>query len=385
MIQKPLFFKFAKLVFLVSSVAIFSAYTTERLNHRYSENPLPRKIIDMHTHVACLGNGSRVDGECYISPAMQQSYKFSVYLKSFGVTVSELQQSHDFVVFDRLAEKINSSTHVKASVVLAMDAAVDHVTGQIDWNETQVYVPNEFVLAGIKQQKPGLFYYGASINPYRKDAIARLEQAKNDGAVLIKWIPSTMNIDPSDPSLEAYYKKLVELHLPLLVHTGREQSFNDARDQFCDPALLKLPLNLGVTIIAAHMATTGEIKGEPDYDRLRELFKIEKYKGLLFADISATTQFNRVKGFSARVQDSLFQGRLLNGTDWPLIDTELYGFKLVPYKLYSSRLFGSVLSTAQVSELDSIPNTFDRDIRLKQFLGTPEAIFYEAEHVLNIQ
>jgi predicted TIM-barrel fold metal-dependent hydrolase len=261
---------------------------------------------------------------------------------------------------------------------------VDRSTGEIDWAGTQVYVPNKFVLSGIKKKNSGLLYYGASINPYRKDAIERLAQAKMDGAVLIKWIPSTMNIDPSDPSLEPFYRKLVELRLPLLVHTGREQTFTDAKDQLCDPFLLKFPLDLGVTIIAAHLATTGENEGEPDYKRLHKLFEIESYKSHLFADISATTQYNRVKGFFSLIHDPLFHGRLVNGTDWPLIEAEFLGMKLVPYKLYSSPLFGSILSDAQVFELDSISNGFDRDIRLKEFLGTPEDLFYHAENLLNI-
>ncbi|MGZ3808901.1 MAG: amidohydrolase family protein [Bacteriovorax sp.] len=380
--QKKSLLKSLKFILLLGIPTILGTYAAAVWFQ--PEKKVTHKFIDMHTHVACLGDGSKADGKCYISPEMKNSYKFSVYLKSFGVTVDELKQSQDLVVFDRLLEKIYSSKRVGAAVVLAMDAAVDRSTGEIDWKGTQVYVPNEFVLAGIRKRHSDRLYYGASINPYRKDAIERLEQAKKDGAVLVKWLPSTMNIDPSDPSLVPFYKKLIELHLPLLVHTGREQTFTDAKDQLCDPFLLKLPLDVGVTVIAAHLATTGENEGEPDHQRLKKLFEIEKYKDLLFADISSITQFNRVKNFSALIRDPLFRGRLLNGTDWPLIDVELFGLKLVPYKLYSTRLFGFILSSDQVEELGTISNSFDRDIRIKEFLGTPEELFYRAESLLNI-
>ena len=103
--------------------------------------------------------------------------------------------------------------------------------------------------------------YGASINPNRPDALARLEKAKSNGAVLIKWIPAIMAIDPADPNLTGFYRKLVELDLTLLTHAGQERSFAHADDKLGDPLRLELPLSLGVTVIAAHIATTGENEG----------------------------------------------------------------------------------------------------------------------------
>jgi predicted TIM-barrel fold metal-dependent hydrolase len=194
-----------------------------------------------------------------------------------------------------------------------------------------------------------------------------------------------MNINPSDPALVPFYQKLVELHLPLLIHVGREQTFVNARDELCDPIHLKVPLDLGVKVIAAHLATTGENNGESDYARLRKLFEVEKYKGLLFADISATTQHNRIKSINDWIHDPLFQDRLLNGTDWPLIDVEAFGIKLTSYRLYSSKLFGHILTKKEVAELDLIPNSFDRDTRIKEFLGASEDLFRRAESVLQLK
>ena len=59
---------------------------------------------------------------------------------------------------------------------------------------------------------------------------------------MIKWIPSTMLIDPADPRLTAFYRKLVELDLPLLVHTGKEETFIWAKNELCDPERLRFPL-----------------------------------------------------------------------------------------------------------------------------------------------
>ena len=93
--------------------------------------------------------------------------------------------------------------------------------------------------------------YSKRINPNRKDAIERLRAARRDGAVLVKWIPSIMNIDPADPRHLPFYRVMAELGIPLLTHTGMEKAFANARDELADPLRLSLPLEQGVTVIAA--------------------------------------------------------------------------------------------------------------------------------------
>ncbi len=347
------------------------------------------KFLDMHTHVACLGPDVPVETDCYVSPDMRSSYKFSIYLKAFGMTEESLKTEGGLAIFDHLAEKIQSSQRIKAAVVLAMDGFVNRTTGALDWQNTQIYVPNEFVLKGLKDKPRGVFYFGASVNPYRKDALQRLVQMKNEGAVLIKWIPSIMNIDPADPQLIEYYKKLVELDLVLLTHTGRELSFSGAKDELCDPLRLKLPLSLGVKIIAAHVATTGENQNESDFSRLSKLMDEPKYKDQLFADISAITQFNRIKMLKGILKNPVFKGHLVNGTDWPLIEVSVginssLSLNLTPYHLYNLPFLNLGLDSSQIRILDSISNTFDRDVRMKEFYGVTTEIFGLAEKILTL-
>ena len=40
-----------------------------------------------------------------------------------------------------------------------------------------------------------------------------------------------MEINPDDPKLIPFYKKMVELNLPLLSHTGREGSFSRSAEE----------------------------------------------------------------------------------------------------------------------------------------------------------
>jgi hypothetical protein len=174
------------------------------------------------------------------------------------------------------------------------------------------------------------------------------------------------------------------LHLPLLIHTGKEGTFISARDELCDPRRLRLPLDRGVTIIAAHMATSGLDEKTPDSVWLQQLFAEPKYKDLLFADVSATTQFNRIKSFVPLVKDPVFKDRLLYGTDWPLIEARFMSINLSPYHLYDTRLFNSILTKDQIHQLDSYSNVFDKEVLLIRFLGVPEDVFHRADQVLNL-
>ncbi len=330
-------------VFLAASLALAAPAAAEK------------NILDVHCHLACL---PRAGSECFVSPNLLHSYKYKIYLRFLGVTERELRERGDGLVADRLSAEIARSSEVAQAVVLALDGAVKD--GVLDESATEVYVPNDFVAGEVARH--GNLLFGASVNPYRKDAIERLRWAKEHGAVLIKWIPSVMNIDPADPALDDFYRKLVEYHLPLLVHTGSEHTFTRAHDELSDPLRLERPLKLGVTVIAAHLASTGSIGGERDYDRLLPLFA--KYPNL-YGDISATTQFNRIGFLKKALKEPSLRGRLLYGTDWPL----QYFPVVSPWYHLGS------LSPLTARALMKIKNTWDRDVALKRALGVPEEVF----------
>ena len=223
---------------------------------------------------------------------------------------------------DRISESLAQSKYVSRAVLLALDGVVD-ADGNLDTNRTEVYVPNEFVAEMAARHTNLLF--GASVNPYRRDALARLEWAKAHGAVLVKWIPPIMDIDPADPRLIPFYKKMAELKLPLLSHTGKEKSFSRADEELGDPEKLRLPLSLGVTVVAAHIASSEKYHGERGPDRLARLMR--EYPNL-YTDISALTQINRPGSLKEALTRPEFSGRLVYGTDFPLINTRA-GFAVV--------------------------------------------------------
>ncbi len=317
--------------------------------------PIPAGIVDMHCHIAGIGAGG---SGCWVSPRMRNNWRFNIYLHSFGVSRKELLEKGDGLVGDRISASLAQSKYVRQAVLLALDGVVD-AHGNLDTNRTEVYVSDEFV-AGVCAQHTNLLF-GCSVNPYRPDALARLEWAKAHGAVLVKWIPPIMEINPDDPKLIPFYKKMVELHLPLLSHTGEEHSFSRAAENFGDPEKLRLPLSLGVTVVAAHIASSAKYDGERGPDRLARLMR--DYPNL-YTDISALTQINKPGYLKEALTKPEFSGRLVYGTDYPLINTAL----ISPW--YSFRL-----TLREKWQIWRTKNPWDRDVLMKHDLGVPTETF----------
>lgn len=356
--------QFPRLLSLGALAALALSATAAKRPYRPTE-PLPGgPFIDLHCHTAGIGAGG---SGCYVSPELLHSYKLTFYLRSFGVTERELREHGDSLVLDRLSARLARSGHVNDAVVLALDGVVDE-RGQLDLAHTEVYVPNEFLAAEIPKH-PNLLW-GASVNPYRPDALARLEWAKAHGAVLVKWLPSIQHINPADEHLVPFYRKLVELHLPLLVHTGDEHSFTRAENHLGDPDRLRLPLREGVTVIAAHAATTGEIDGERCFDRLARL--MPEFPNL-YADISSLTQLNKRAYLPGVLSRPEFTHRLVYGTDYPLVEIRA---------LVSPWYFPRQLTLRQRWQIARLSNPWDRDVALKQALGFPADCWTRPEQLL---
>jgi hypothetical protein len=323
--------------------------------------PIPAGIVDMHCHIAGIGAGSG----CWVSPRLLNNWRFKVYLRSFGVSKKELTEKGDRLVGDRISASLAQSKYVSKAVLLALDCVVD-TNGNLDTNRTEVYVPNDFVAAVCAEHTNLLF--GASVNPYRPDALARLEWAKAHGAVLVKWIPSIMAIHPDDPRLIPFYQKMVELHLPLLSHTGDEDSFSHADNRLGDPDLLRLPVSLGVTVFAAHIASSGKYHGERGPDRLARMMSGHPN---LYTDISALTDVNKPSAVKEALTKPAFRGRLVYGTDYPLINTAL-----------ASPWYSWHLTLREKWQIWRTKNPWDRDVLTKHYLGVPTETFARPAQLL---
>ena len=322
-----------------------------------------RGYIDLHVHTAGIGAG---DSGAFISPRLHDGFKFKIYLRAFGVSLEEVEREGDQIVIRKLATRIAQSQRITHAVLLALDGVVNS-DGALDRNRTQVYLPNKFIADEV--QKYDNLLFGASVNPYRADALERLAQVKAQGAVLIKWIPAIMAIDPADIRITAFYERMRDLKLPLLTHGGMERAFAEANDELGDPRRLALPLDIGVTVIVAHIASTGVIEGKDNFELLLPMFA--KYENL-YADISSLTQINKRGYLFDALKWPGASERLVYGSDWPL-----QFFPLVSpwYQLPD-------ISFSTIKRIHSIANQWDRDVALKGAMGVPPEIFERSRTVL---
>ena len=354
-----------KILFLLL-IVVFSVFMFTREDPLGDLNPgVGKSIVDAHVHVAGLGYG---DSGCFINEQMRNNVRFPFYLWAMGVTEEELVQHGDPVLIQKLSEKIAQSETIKKSVILAMDGYVDN-NGELNRDETQVYVPNDYVARETEKYENLLF--GASVNPNRKDALQRLQSAKENGAVLVKWIPSIMNIDPSRQDYIPFYKMMAKLNIPLLSHTGMEKSFPNARDELADPVRLKLPLEQGVTVIAAHIATTGESEGEDNFARILPM--IRQYPNL-YVDISSLTQINKLNYLARALQEDGISEKMIYGSDWPLAF----------FPLISPWYHINHISLKDAYQVGGIQNQWDRDVALKTAFGVPDEVFLRTGSLLGI-
>ncbi len=325
--------------------------------------PEKSRVLDMHCHVAGIGAG---DSGAFLSGKIRNSWKFRVYLRAFGVTQKEIEQKGDALVIKRISEQLTRAKHVGSALLLALDGVIDQA-GKLDSRQTEVFIPNLFLATEVA--KYDNLYFGASVNPYRHDALHRLEQAKSYGALLLKWLPAIQHIEPSEKKLIPFYEKLVELDLPLLSHAGDEHAFTSANNRLGDPQKLLLPLQVGVTVIVAHAATTGKSQGEDNMQRLLPMFT--RYPNL-YTDISSLTQINKLRFLPRLLAAGIDPTRLLFGTDFPLIATAI-----------SSPLFSLFLLPAKtILQLLKIKNPWDQDLQLKLALGVPAAVLSNAHDFL---
>ncbi len=365
--QLLMFFKYSFLILIIVVVLALGIRQVNFKGPMLMPAALPESpIIDMHVHTAGLGYGN---SGCFISEEMKSGYKFDYYLNAFGVTRKEIEEKGDQLIIQRISEIAEDAEKISGVIVLAMDGVVDQ-KGELDRQKTQVYIPNDFVAEQVDLY-PSL-YFGASINPYRKDALERLEKVKQQGAKLIKWIPNIQHIDPADKRLILFYEKMKALDLPLLSHTGQERSFHSAIDEYGDPKRLELPLSLGVTVIAGHIATTGDIDKQSNYQRILPMFS--QYPNL-YADLSSLTQINKPGYLNKALNEPRLKGRVIYGSDFPLVNMVLV----------SPWYFPLNLTIKQMYDIANIENPLDRDILLKQALGVPTLMFSGNAKLFDIQ
>lgn len=281
-------------------------------------------LVDYHAHLIGAGTGGTGTD---VAPGLLDGwnpvrrYKAAVFLGACGVG-DRTRLDQDYV--DRLVRLARGVGRPLRLHLLAFDRYYNP-DGTVDRNKVEFYVPNERVVQ-LAEQFPDIFIPAISVHPNRPDALDELEKWGQRGVRMVKWLPNVHGIDASDPRYDAYYGVMKKWGMVLLTHTGGEKSVRSSHQAFGNPLLFRRPLDLGLRVIMAHAASsgTGEDLDHPgtrasNFDLFVRMMEDEKYKGLLFADISATAQINRAPGpILELIRRTEWHGRLVNGSDYPL-------------------------------------------------------------------
>ena len=311
--------------------------------------------IDCHVHVCAVtpGHGS-------MSQRVLRSMPFRFMRWRLGMKGED--EATERAVAAKLVETIDQTDALDAAVILAFDAVYDR-DGRFDANNTHLYVTNDYAIELCRRD--GKMLFGASVHPYRKDAVAEIERCVKAGAVLMKWLPIVQDIDPADERCVPFYEALAHYKLPLLSHTGGEKTLPNVNPNVMDPALLLGALRRGVKVIAAHCGTRSA-PGEPDY--VPTFLRMAREHEHFYGDTAALNLPTRSYAYAQILGDAVVREKLLHGSDWPII--------AVPPAMRIG-LRESVRALAD-------RNWMRRDITIKKMLGFDEAYFQRAAGVLRL-
>jgi predicted TIM-barrel fold metal-dependent hydrolase len=285
-----------------------------------------KMAYDDHVHV--LGDNEKENGT-FINPAgkmilnVTHYFRMQAYLSAGQVKDNKKIDEQYITHLVKLARNLGHPIRLH---LLAFDKYYAR-EGSVVLSKTEFYVPNDFVMK-LARTYPDVFVSVISVHPYRKDAIAELEKWAGQGVRMIKWIPNVQGINPADETIGPFYRAMKRLNMILLCHAGEEYALDSHGQQdFGNPLLLRKPLDCGVKVIIAHCASAGKNidldhpeKGKlHNFDLFMRLMNEKKYEGLLFADISGITQFNRMdKALATMIARKDLHARLVNGSDYPL-------------------------------------------------------------------
>ncbi len=317
-------------------------------------------VIDVHVHLISISekNGA------FMSEKLRGNPLFKIYI------AAKFKYRGDDEAFDRyyagrLAGEVRASKTTDRAVLLALDGVYDRA-GKLDTSRTHAYVPNEYCRKVCDEHD--VFLFGPSVSPDRADALDELSRVKAQGAVLIKWLPPSQDFDPADKKYKPFYRKLVELKLPLLSHTGYEHCVPTTNQMYGDPALLVPALDEGVTVIAGHAGTSG--RGHPKEFFGSYLQMLDRYPNL-YGDLAAVTGITRFNYIPQMLNASGFMDRHLQATDYPAPPVPL--------------LFFGKTGVRKTAALTFKRNLFDKDIETKLAIGMPESFLFNAARLFGIE
>lgn len=238
--------------------------------------------VDSHVHVGVLGDDPAFKGYGAISQWMRGNPVYQIMLLYARI---ERDKVTDTVLRDSLLKAVATSA-LDRVICLALDPVYDP-GGNRREELSNMWVDNSFIVKELIPRSGGRILLGASVHPYDPAFQQRVRQCVQDGAVLLKWLPSAQQINLADPRVMDALVFLATAKggkaLPLLLHCGYEgaiittdprtfsydylswgfldklrNALKSKKDRFATPdvagalANLRAGVDAGATVILAH-------------------------------------------------------------------------------------------------------------------------------------
>jgi mannonate dehydratase len=287
----------------------------------------PSRLADVHVHH--ISRDVHPSWRSWSNPIRR--LRTDIFLSGAGVVWRDDVEQRYIQRLERLASHFPDSA---SFFLYALDRTHD-AGGNPQPDQTPIYVSNDSVWEAV-QQSPANFVPVISIHPARTDAIEQLHHWAERGVRYVKWLPSTMKINPADPAHDAFYRAMRAHGMILLSHTGDEHAVEAVDQELGNPLRLRRALERGVTVVALHAASNGSFRDidvpahasdplsgssqVPGIDLLMRLMDEPAYGELLYAEISAITYFNHLdKPLRYLLERPDLHHRLINGSDYPIV------------------------------------------------------------------
>jgi predicted TIM-barrel fold metal-dependent hydrolase len=321
-----------------------------------------RGPIDMHVHL--VGNGRAGSGN-WMNLAWHRRLMGEFMLHSIGLKADLTDNNFDDVYADFVAQLVQESS-LSHAVVLAHEEVYAEDGRKLKFGS--FHVSNDWALT-IGKRHPNLLP-AVSIHPARADALKELERCVQAGAVMVKILPPSQNIDCSRPPYREFFKLMAQAQIPLLSHTGGEYTVPVYRKKLFSPQLLRQPLDCGVTVIAAHAAT----RSAPAWweaDEMPDFLAMLKEYPHCYGDNSALNSPNRSHGLKTCLTPAVM-AQLVHGSDFP-----------VPISGMWAKLRG-LIEADTATQAKATKNLLERDYFLKKEMGFTPSVFTRVWDLLRL-
>lgn len=172
----------------------------------------------MHFHVGLCGDQHPDWGG--FSDQYREENIFKIFLWYVGLKENEINDQK----LRQKTEEIITESKLDQIVCLALDPVFSE-SGIPDRKRSNVWVDNDYVI-DLRRTIGDKVLLGASIHPYDPEFKTRLEKYADQGAVLLKWLPSAQQINLADERVKDAIISTAKVRngkpLPILLHVGPE-------------------------------------------------------------------------------------------------------------------------------------------------------------------